>query len=49
MNCLRCNAEIKGLREGWNKCPKCGFSIFVPKGAKVLKKELFKKNEKDID
>ena len=29
MRCSRCKRTIQEPVEGWNKCPKCGLSVFV--------------------
>ncbi len=32
--CGRCKTEIKKVIPGWNKCPVCGYSFYIPGKAK---------------
>jgi DNA-directed RNA polymerase subunit RPC12/RpoP len=37
MNCFKCNKSFLVEKAGWCKCPKCGYKMFIPKGAKATK------------
>ncbi len=49
MICPRCKRELKVIKKGWQKCPKCGLPSFIPGGKKKKAKKVEEKVEENTD